>query len=331
MLKNNMNILYAVNTKYIPQVGASICSVCENNTGFDGITFYVIGLDLSEKDKKHLVRLAKGYSRQLLTIEIENIENYFDFDYSVFGWNPIILARLLMGKLLPESVERVLYLDADTIVIGNLSGLWNRKLDGKTLAMCSEPTVNRKRKEMLGLMDYYYHNSGVLLVNLLKWRETGALDRILDYAYKNREKLFAIDQDAINGALKDEIAELLPKYNFSNIYTTYPYRFLRKLSKPQRYITKGLFDESRADPVIIHYLGEERPWRKGNTHKYRKEYKYYLSKTAWADTPDEEGWKLYFICWKLFNIVTKPFPAIRYKIIDSLIPAFINYRAKHRE
>jgi lipopolysaccharide biosynthesis glycosyltransferase len=103
---------------------------------------------------------------------------------------------------------------------------------------------------------------------------------------------------------------------------------LKKLSGQAPYVTKEVYDESKAHPAIIHYLGEERPWRKRNTHPYRKEYKTYLSKTQWADTPDETGWGLYFFCFRIFNFVTKPFPSLRYRIIDSLIPAFQRRRAK---
>ena len=42
----------------------------------------------------------------------------------------------------------------------------------------------------------------------------------------------------------------------------------------------------------------------------------------------ESGWKVYFICWDIFNVVTKPFPSLRYKIINSLIPTFMKIRSK---
>ena len=119
-----------------------------------------------------------------------------------------------------------------------------------------------------------------------------------------------------------------PKYNFYNIFTQYPYYFLKKVMKPKKYIDKEVFLEAKRNPCIIHYLGEERPWRKGNTHKYKSDYIKYLNMTVWQDTPLEEGWSLYFICWKIFNILTKPFPFIRYKIINSLIPAFMRFRKR---
>lgn len=54
----------------------------------------------------------------------------------------------------------------------------------------------------------------------------------------------------------------------------------------------------------------------------------YLNDTPWSNQGLENGWKFYFICWDIFNVVTKPFPGIRYKIINSLIPTFMKIRAK---
>ena len=112
------------------------------------------------------------------------------------------------------------------------------------------------------------------------------------------------------------------------LYFFYPYRVLKKLSLPAEFISRQELREAIESPIIVHYLGEERPWRKGNTHKLRKHYLYYFEKTPWSETPMETGWELYFICFKTFNIIMKPFPMLRYKIINSLIPAFMKYRKK---
>lgn len=323
-----MNILYTLNDKFVPQVAAGICSVCENNKNMKEITFYIISCGITNENKEKLNLLVKKYKRKIEIIELTNIKDYFDFDYDTLGWNSIVLVRLLIDKILPPKVKKILYLDGDTIVIGNLEKLWNINLKNKVLGMSIEPTVDKQRKKDLGLEKYPYYNAGVLLVNLEKWRDTKAGERIIKFYRDRNGKLFANDQDAINGALKNEIYTLPPKYNFYNIFNQYPYSFMCKLMKPVKYISKEIYMESVENPAIIHYLGEERPWRKGNTHKYRKDYIKYLSMTEWKDTPMEEGWKLYFVCWSIFNVVTKPFPNLRYKIINYLIPKFMKYRAK---
>ena len=151
---------------------------------------------------------------------------------------------------------------------------------------------------------------------------------IFDFYKKYNGNLFANDQDAINGALKKEILTISPTYNFYNIFYQYNYNFFVRLLKPIKYIDKDVYQDAVNNPTIIHYLGEERPWRKGNTHKYRKDYKYYLSLTPWKDTPDEEGWNLYFFCWRIFNFFTKPFPGLRLRIINGLIPFVMKLRKR---
>lgn len=323
-----MNIIYTLNDKFVPQVAAGICSVCENNKDFDNITFYIISKEITEANKKKLCDFVKKYKRNIEIIELGDIKQYIDFEFDTTGWNSIVLARLVLDKLLPNDVDKILYLDGDTIVRNNLKELWTTNIEKHIIAASIEPTVDKTRKNTLGLEKYPYYNAGVLLINLKKWREEKAGKKILDYYKANDGKLFANDQDAINGALAGNIYTILPKYNFYNIFYQYSYKFLTKLMKPVEYISKEEFDKCVENPCIIHYLGEERPWRSGNHHKYKKDYLKYLNETPWKDADNEEGWEIYFICWYIFNFITKPFPQIRYKIINSLIPAFMKIRAK---
>lgn len=320
-----MNILYTLNDKFVPQVGASICSVCENNSD-SNITFYLISMGVSDRNKKELIKFVHNYKQSINIIELDDLNKYFNFKFDTNGWNPIVLARLLVDKILPN-IDRVLYLDGDIIVRGSLKKLWNHNMQGKVIAMSIEPTVDKTRKKNLGLEYSHYYNAGVLLIDLKKWCKDDTGKKIIDYYRVNKGKLFANDQDAINATLKDNIETLSPKYNFYNIFNQYPYWYLRKLEKPADYLSKDVIEEAIKEPVIIHYLGEERPWRKYNTHKYKDDYIKYLNMTPWSNTPLEDGWCKYFICWKIFNVVTKPFPAIRYHIINSLIPVMMKKRS----
>lgn len=327
---SDMNILYTINDNFVPQAAACMCSVCENNKEEKTICFFIAGMGISDVNKEGLIRLAESYGRICRIIDIDSIEKYLKFSFDTTGWNEIVLARLLIDELLPENVHRVIYLDGDTIVRGSLKNMWNMDMRGQTLAMSVETTVDKDRKNALGLKDYYYYNAGVLLIDLVKWRKNECGRRILEYYQEHNGRLFANDQDAINAVLRDEIRPMLPKYNFCNTYTQYPYRVLKKLVLPMPYIDRETFEECRQNPVIIHYLGEERPWRVGNKHKYREDYKKYLKMTQWSDAPDEEGWRLYFLCWGCFQTILKPFPTLRYAIINKLIPVVMKIRARKK-
>lgn len=323
-----MNLVYTTNESFCAKVAASICSVFENNRQEEEIIVYIIGQGLLQESCEHFWFLGKMYNREIQIIYLNDVYSYFDFKFDTGGWNPIVLARLVLDKLLPTCVNKVLYLDGDTINLEALTDLWNVDMQDKVIGACIEATVDKKHREEIGMGKMPYVNAGVLLIDLEKWRECEIGNRILRYYNENYENLTANDQDAINGALKGRILFLDPKYNYYNIYWFYPYKLLRKLMGQSFYYSFETVSQASKHPAIIHYLGEERPWRKGNRHKYRDEYEKYLQKTPWKNEKMEEGWELYFVFWNIFNVLIRPFPELRYQIINHLIPVMMKWRSK---
>lgn len=321
-----MDILYTLNNNFVPQVAAGITSVCVNNTGEKDIHFWLMSLGISTENQMKLVEYVSTFHREISFIELSDLQKYFDFSIDTSGWNPIVLARLLLDKLLPEDLERVLYLDGDTIVRGSLRELWNTDMGDHPIAASLEPTYDRKRKASIGLEGKPYCNAGVLLVDLNNWRRKKTGEEILKFYEEHNGKLFSNDQDAINGSQKGTLLILSPKYNYFNIYDQYPYSFLKNLCD-YPYIPEEEYNETKKNPVIVHYLGEERPWRIGNHHRFKDDYLKYLNMTPWKGQNMEDGWKLYYAAWDTFNFVTKPFPKERYQVINTLIPAVLKLRS----
>lgn len=322
-----MHILYTLNDKFVPQVAAWICSVCENNEKW-AITFHIMSAWITEKNKNELKKLASKYNNELFIYELKPLEEYFDFKFDTNWRNQIVLARLLVDKILPDNVDKLLYLDWDTIVRWNLKELFETDMWEKSIGMSIEPTYDKTRKDNLWLHIYPYCNAWVIFINMKRFRDIKAWMIIIDYYRQHDWQLFANDQDAINASMKDEIYILPPKYNFFNIFRHYPYWFLKKLMWKVPYFSKKEYMESVENPVIIHYLWEERPRRAWNRHKYRADYKKYLWMTYRKDNPDEKWWRLYFLCWYIFNFIMNPIPQLRYKIINYLIPYFLDYRKR---
>lgn len=324
-----MNILYTFNDNFVPQVAAAITSVMENNKQMNQIHFYLMSLNVSKENEDKLEEFIHSYHREVSFIELGDMQKHFDFSIHTSGWNPIVLARLLLDKLLPKEVDRILYLDGDTIVRGSLEELDNLDMKGHTIAASLEPTYSKQRKASIEMQGYPYYNAGVLLIDLKSWRERDLGNKIITFYKEHDGKLFSNDQDAINATEKGNIYTLSPKYDYFNVYDQYPYSFLKKLCDYE-YISKDIYDEAKKNPIIIHYLGEERPWRTGNHHRFKDDYDRYLNMTPWSGLNYEEGWRTYFVCWDIFNTITKPFPSLRYQIINALIPAFLNYRSKKK-
>ena len=324
-----MNIFYAVNDKYVPQLGAAICSVCENNKSMDYIHFYIGAKEITSENQLLISKLVERYGRYITIIKINNIKEYIGFEFNTTAWNEVILIRLFLDRLLPDSVDRIIYLDADTIVLGSLQDLWNIYLNGKVVGASIEPTANHERKKGLGLEGKPYYNSGVLLIDMMRWRRDDIGNRIIKYYRIHKETILAPDQDSINGALAENIYAISPRYNFFNVFWYYPNKTLKKIYKPAVWqLSEEEYWNLQDNPCIIHFLGEDRPWRKGNTHRYSSHYQKYLSMTPWKDTPLEDGWTVYFKLYSAYWKILKPFPMLQYRIMDKLIPLVLKYREK---
>lgn len=327
-----MDVLYAANDAYVPHLAASVCSFCENNQQEQAIRFHILSLGINQDNRNRLTQMLQRYRRQVCFYELGNVLERIRFSVDTRGFDESVLARLFVGSVLPKEVQRVLYLDCDTIVTDSLHELFQTDLGDCLLGAVGEPTVTKSRRALLGMdSKTVYVNSGVLLFNLALWREKNAEKTVLDFYCSKGGNLTAPDQDAINGALAGKIKELSPRYNYGTIEIYYPYRTLKKISYPVPFVSQECYNAAKSRPAIIHYLGEERPWREGTTHPFTEEYEKYLAMTPWRGTPKEKGWKSYFVCFRIFNAVTRPVPYLRYKMIDMLIPAFMRYRAKHRE
>lgn len=153
--------------------------------------------------------------------------------------------RCYFSKILNE--EKILYIDADAIVVDNIQELWDIDLKDKVLAGVHEGGEWSKHLGIEG-MDDKYINSGVLLINLDLMRKK-RLDQAMIKLLNNKRYAFP-DQDVINVVCKDKIHYL------SNIYNSTE--------------TTGMVEDAK----IIHYIRERKGWIKGSP---RSEiwYKYY--------------------------------------------------------
>ena len=324
-----MDFIYASDENYVRHAAASMVSLMENNRQADEVVFHFLSMGIKSESKRILEELCARYGRRVTVYELGDLKNWFSFEFNARGFAQSTLARLLVGRILPEKVERALYVDCDTIVLDDLSPLFSLDMGRNYVGMVAEPTATKGRRVQLALKDEQpYFNAGILLINLKLWRQENAEKQVLDYYAAHDGNLLAPDQDALNGAFAGRILELQPRYNFGSVQIYYPWKAQKRISSPTPFMDEETYRQGTEKPAIIHYLGEERPWREGNRHRYRDKYDLYLNMTPWANYPKDKGWQAYFVCFSVFNTLVKPFPVLRWRIIDRLIPVFMKHREK---
>jgi UDP-D-galactose:(glucosyl)LPS alpha-1,3-D-galactosyltransferase len=130
--------------------------------------------------------------------------------------------RLGLVEALPDHVERLLYLDCDTLVTGSLSPLVSVDLVNAPLAAVRDAFTRRvvDRGGLPGWQGYPpmsgqdpYFNSGVLLIDTASWRRLDVSDRALGYLLDNAGKLRYPDQDALNVACAGQWTRLPSRWN----------------------------------------------------------------------------------------------------------------------
>jgi lipopolysaccharide biosynthesis glycosyltransferase len=184
--------------------------------------------------------------------------------------------RLLLPELLPY-VDRVLYLDCDTLVLDRLAPLWQVEMSDSPLAAVSNvfPMDLRQRPQQLGLGELGYFNSGVLLMNLDLWRARSYGEQISRLAREDPGRLIFPDQDALNIVLGDERVNLHPRWNAQNSVFYFPWAV--------EVFGEKMVTEARSAPAIVHFEGPAyaKPWHYGSTHPYQQSYLEHRAQTPW--------------------------------------------------
>ena len=248
---NKLDILYCVNGKYQDGFIASISSLVVNNKCMIDNLYFHICIDSSvdeNKTRSLLDRLKISYDITNLdnvynTSEMKTeygIDTYYALDKSAYY--RIFMIRDLIQR---KDIERILYIDVDTIILSDLSELLDKKLSAALYATLElqdqRPVVLSKR--INELTDYF--NSGVLLVNAKHPEIKHLINKTVENTDK-KDKLIMHDQCALNIAFKDNFSILDNKYNYLvhsqhiNIYLS--------------------------DICILHLSGSIKPWN-NNYHK----------------------------------------------------------------
>ncbi len=307
-----MNIVYVANEKYVQHLCISMLSLLDHHRGKEELRLYIISTGIKEASQKILRDAALLYKREICILDFADIAEKFSYKPDTSRFDIAALGRLFLGELLPAEAERVLYLDCDTLVLQNLEALYAVDLKGKLLGAVPEPTIYPSSKTDIGMYkERLYYNSGVLLADLAQWRKTRATETVLAYLESINEVCLFADQDAINGAFMQRIRTLSPKYNFFSNYPYWRYEALLRLAPEYGVIPKAVFEQAKKHPAILHFAGDERPWKRGNLNYYRRAYEKYKRLSPFADAPPEPANICYMFAYHLMNLATFVCPGLR--------------------
>lgn len=270
-----MNILITLDENYFPRLRVLLMSLKMNNPG-EHFDIYLLHSGLSERMLRAVERWcrAAGYEFHPIRIDGDLFENA-----PVSSRYPTeMYYRLLASRLLPQELNRIIYLDPDILVINPLRPLWETNMSGWLFGAAAHTgktelanDVNRLR---LGV-EHDYYNSGVLLMDLELGREEIIPEEIFRYVEEHRMELLLPDQDLLNAMFGERIFPLddaVWNYDARN-YKNYVMRSSGK------YNVKWVMENT----AILHFCGKAKPWKPGYIYRFGVLYQHYeqLAGRSW--------------------------------------------------
>lgn len=268
------NIVCITNETYAQHTAVMLVSLFNTNRGKE-FRIFVLTQGLSTETIGQLKSIIPKNS-QLVVIPKSNKELPIVTNNNELGgksWNPIMYLKLFMPKFIGENVHRLLFLDVDMIINADIDYLYNIELKNNIIAGAEDWKYSIGHKKRLGLdKDAMYINSGVMVVDVDKWRKYEKEKPMSIYLNIHKE-LIQNDQDAFALYFKDKIKYISQQWNVTTYY------FERKPRIFDKYLP--LLKELRTNPFIIHYCEPIKPWFKECKHPYAYLYKKYLKNTPY--------------------------------------------------
>lgn len=326
-----MKVMYTCDNNYVWLMGISTISLFENNKALDELKVYLLGESISDINKNELKRIGEKYGREVEVIDVPKLN--IPPSLVTTRWPLSAFTRLFSGAILPDDVNRVLYLDCDTIISGDISELENVKFDGK-IAMGVKDCISGTYKKNVGLdADSTYINAGVILFDVDALRKININVEIESYMNEYRKLINYADQDILNGMLKGKIGELNPKFDVMTIDAVHTYEEIQQLRRPTNFYSREELEKAVNNPVIIHYTTNMlviRPWFSNSDHPFVDEFRKYMNISAWKNRELKEM-KFNSIVAKGINIIMKLPPKLAFNILGiihaELKPKYINMKA----
>lgn len=248
-----MNILVTLDSNYVTPLCTMLSSLIRSNprTAFD---IYVAYAHLTEADFQRIGKAVDGSGSRIIGIRVPD---------SLFEKAPVLKRitkatyyRLFASMYLPETLERILYIDPDTLILRDISALYHLPFGDNFFAGCTHMNsfTNFVQTARLGMSPKNaYINAGILLINLRALRAFFSPNDVFDFVERHASTLFLADQDVLNALYGDRILPLDAEiYNCDErVYR----RILKKFGKA------GAESLVRQKTCILHYDGKYKPWK----------------------------------------------------------------------
>lgn len=286
-----VHVAFAADNVVSKGLAAAVRSVDESlaRAGRTGAV-YVVDCGLTARSRRKITHSADPTRTSVVWLSVRDEAQELVRSLSAGStrpYPPAAYARLLLPALLPEAVAKVVYLDADTIVRGDVAALWDEDMAETPLFAVEDlPLDNGNAARIARTVDQsrypydpgrVYFQSGVLVMDIATFRRERLAETAFAFLREYPTMQFP-DQDALNALLATRTRVMDPRWN----QMVAIYRYPDAAASP---FDEAEFRDLRDDPFVVHFSGRPKPWEPGCEHPWLAEWFALLDRTPWA------GWR----------------------------------------
>lgn len=267
--KGVIPVFFATDDNYLPFLSITLESLWENSSHEYDYEMYVLHSGVRKEYEEKIMRYNKEGFRLSFVDVTEPLKQISAHLHMRDYYTCTTYFRIFIAKMFPQ-YDKALYLDCDTVILGDISALYNYDLGNNLLAGAPCEGVNsfeiykRYVREVDGLDPDYFFNAGVILMNLKLFREENFYEQFAELLQKYKFTVIQ-DEDYLNVLCQDRVLRLPRAWN--------------KTPVAQDVLP-------REDLRIVHYLMTWKPWHYADI-PYQEYFWEYAEKTEFYEALQE--------------------------------------------
>lgn len=273
----SIHIVLASDENYLQHAAVTVTSILVNKTSPNKIVVHFIDGGISPQNLALLEKCVTDYGGEFVPHRVD--DGVFDDFYVSGHLSQAAYYRLAISTYLDSTVQKVIYFDTDMIIRHDIGELWETDIHDYYVGAVVDKLIVDKPDLVshLGIpANEQYFNSGLLLINVLKWKEDQIGEKVINFIHSH-EVLPFHDQDALNAVLYGKWLALHPKWNVTTTMFHQYCKFNRK-----KLLSPEILQAIR-DPYIVHFTGPVKPWHFACAIPYTQDYYQYLQLTPWKN------------------------------------------------
>ena len=278
-----LNIAYGIDRNFLFGAAVSMQSVVMHNPDL-AVKFHLF-TDYIDED--YLQRVNAFTSKNAnVEVRIYKVSSAFiDIFPSLKQWSYATFFRLVAFQYLSETIENLLYIDADVICKGSLAGLLDINFDGDKFAAVIKdvPFMQEKPAKRLAIegLPGNYFNAGVVYLQLEAWAKNDFMNKAIAMLASDPQhtKYKCLDQDILNHLCEGKVKYIDMAWNMMVDYDNKRINEIIRLAPQWQYKE---YIKARSAPSIIHYAGPQKPWFFPEMD-FGDEFWRYAKKTPWYE------------------------------------------------